>query len=116
MTESVGTLLTVVQEAGHRLGTLSVAGSPQAPEAACDLGRRVSAEVAGLLDELGSDSPAAHAAARAAGERFDSHVLAATLLEASDASAASVFEIVGRGLQRLGTDLERLARSRRLPA
>jgi hypothetical protein len=116
MTESVGALLATVRTARQRLGALAGAGSPRASEAACELGRRVSHDVVGLLDDLGTDSPAAHAVARAAGERFDSHVLAATLLEASDASSASVFELVGRGLIRLSADLERLARSRRQPA
>ena len=116
MSESVGTLLNRVEVARQRLGALSVVGAPRSAQAACDLGRAVSLDVAELLGELGTDSPAAHAAARAAGERFDSHVLAATLLEASDASTASVFEIIGRGLIRLGTDVGRLARTRRLPA
>jgi hypothetical protein len=116
MTESVGTLLTRVEIARRRLGVLSVVGAPRSAASACDLGRAVSLDVAALLGDLGTDSPAAHAAARAAGERFDSHVLAATLLEASDASTASVFELIGRGLIRLTADVERLARTRRLPA
>ncbi len=116
MTDSVGTLLGRVEVARERLGALSVVGASRSAQAACELGRAVSMDVAGLLCDLGTDSPAAHAAARAAGERFDSHVLAATLLEASDASAASVFELIGRGLIRLSADVERLARTRRLPA
>lgn len=115
MTESVGTLLTRIELARRRLGTLAV-GTQGSADAACELGRVVSQDIAELLGDLGTDSPAAHAAARAAGERFDSHVLAATLLEASDASTASVFELVGRGLIRLTADVERLARTRRLPA
>lgn len=113
MTESVGAVLFTVDEARRRLARLSVEGTVLTPVAACELGRSVSEEVGRLLADLGTESAAASAAARAAGERFDSHVLAASLLEASDASPASVFELIGRGLDRLGADLVRLARRRR---
>jgi hypothetical protein len=116
MTESVGSLLDTVGATRRRLAAVSVAGTPRATQAACDLGRSLSMELAGLLEDIGAESPAAQATARAAGERFDSHVLAATMLEASDASPSSVFELVGRGLDRLTADLQRLARARRLPA
>ena len=116
MTESVCTLIDTVLATRRRLAAVSVTGTPRATQAACDLGRSLSMELADLLDDLAGESPAAQATARAAGERFDSHVLAATMLEASDASPVSVFELVARGLDRLNADLQRLARSRRLPA
>ena len=109
-------MLTRVDEARRHLGALAAEPDSRRAGAACDLGRTVSDDISHLLDDLAAESPAARAAARAAGERFDSHVLAATLLEASDASVASVFELVGRGLVRLESDIERLARTRRLPA
>ena len=112
----MGTVLARVESARHRLAALSAAGPARTASAACELGRELSGDLPGLLGDIATDSPASHAAAGAAGERFDSHVLAATLLEASHASAASVFEIVGRGLIRLTADIERLARTRRLPA
>jgi hypothetical protein len=110
--ESVGAVLARVEDARRSLAAL--VGGPSAK--ACELGRVLSADMASLLDDLGAGSPAARAAARAAGQRFDSHVLAASLLEASHASSASVFELLGRGLIRLSADVERLARTRRLPA
>jgi hypothetical protein len=108
----VGAVLARVGNARRQLATLVGGASTEA----CELGRVLSADIADLLDDLGTSSPAARAAARAAGERFDSHVLAASLLEASHASSASVFELIGRGLIRLNADLERLSRTRRLPA
>lgn len=112
----MGTVLTRVETARRELAALLAAGPARAAAEACDLGRQLSADMTGLLGDLATDSPASLAAARAAGERFDSHILAANLLEASHASAASVFEIIGRGLIRLSADVERLARTRRLPA
>jgi hypothetical protein len=102
-------VLARVDAGRRRLATLTGASAAQA---ACELGRTLSSDIAHVLDDLAAESPAARAAARAAGERFDSHVLAATLLEASHASPASVFELIGRGLIRLNADLERLARRR----
>jgi hypothetical protein len=112
----VEVVLTGVEEARRQLAALSAAGPARTASAVCELGRELSQEVAERLRHLATESPATYAAARAAGERFDSHVLAATLLEASHASPASVFEIVARGLIRLTADVERLARTRRLPA
>jgi hypothetical protein len=109
-------VLTRVAQARTRLGALAAAGPLRSAPAACDLGRTLSADIGQLLDHMDEESPAARASARAARERFDSHVLAATLLEASHASTASVFELVGRGLIRLTADMERLARTGRLPA
>jgi hypothetical protein len=105
-------VLTRVEDARRHLATLVGRPSTQA----CELGLGLSADIADLLEDLGAGAPPARAPARAAGERFDSHVLAASLLEASHASSASVFELIGRGLIRLGADLERVARTRRLPA
>ena len=110
--EAVEEVLARVEAARQHLATLLGGPSTQA----CELGRTLSFDIANLLDELGAGSPAARAAARAAGERFESHVLAASLLEASHASSASIFELIGRGLIRLSADLERLAHRRRLPA
>jgi hypothetical protein len=101
-----------VERARVQLATL--VGGPSSH--ACELGRSLSVDIARLLDDVDVSSPADRAAARAAGERFDSHVLAASLLEASHASSASVFELIARGLIRLSADLDRLARRRRLPA
>ena len=116
MTEAVQILVPVVEAARMRLASLAVEGGASAPQAACDLGRAVGIEIAEALADMKTSSPVAHAAARAAGERFDSHILAASLLEASDASTASIFDLVGRGLAALSDDLERLAEARRLPA
>jgi hypothetical protein len=104
--------MTRVEPAREQLATL--VGGPSAH--ACELGRALSVDIARLLRDVDGSSPADRAAARAAGERFDSHVLAASLLEASHASSASVFELIARGLIRLSADLDRLARRRRLPA
>lgn len=103
---------------GARAQLAGLAGIDDATRgpAAHDLARALSAEMARVLADLAWESPAARASARAAGERFDSHVLAAGLLEASDASPGSVVELVARGLIRLSADVERLARSRSLPA
>ena len=114
--DAVAGVLVRVEAARHGLASLSAAGPTRSAPDACALGRELSDDLGDLLGHLTEESPAAQAAARAAGERFASHVLAATLLEASHASTASVFEIVGRGLIRLTADVERLARSRRLPA
>jgi hypothetical protein len=113
--EGIDGLLMRVRVAGRQLSELS-GDSTGRGAAACDLGHAVAADLEPLLAALDDGSPAARAAARAAGERFASHVLAAGLLQASDASATSVLEILGRGLIRLTADLERLARTRRIPA
>jgi hypothetical protein len=113
--EAADTLVAHIEAARGRLGALATARVDRG-SAACDFGRALGVDIAGLVDDLELESPAARAAARAAAERFGSHVLAATLLEASDASPASVFELVGRGMTRLSADVDRLARVGRLPA
>lgn len=113
--EAADALVAHVEAARGRLGALATAKADRG-SAACDFGRALGADIAGMVDDLELESPAARAAARAAAERFDSHVLAAMLLDVSDASPASVFELVGRGMIRLRADVDRLARVGRLPA
>jgi hypothetical protein len=107
-------LLTRVSGARQGLSDLGGVDDATRGPMAHELAQSLSVDINGLLDGLAWESPAARAAARAAGERFDSHVLAAGLLEASHAAPASVVEVVARGLIRLTADVDRLARSRSL--
>jgi len=79
--------------------------SPQDVWVAMRLLGRVSDELAALVAEQLSQQSIKAPELLAVRERFDSHLLAASVLEDSEASSASALQVLHRGLDRLAADL-----------
>jgi hypothetical protein len=102
-------LLDTLSSTRARLSALSVAGAPDAPASACALGGSVSRQLPRVTSALRDQPVTVRSTVLAAADRFESHVLAATLLEGSDASPASIIAIVQRGIDHLEAELAPLS-------
>ena len=98
-------LAVTVEEARRRLDVLAASPGPAASEVATRIAGAVGGVVANLVAEQVSQQSELAAPLLAVRERLESHLLAGSLLRASEASATAVVDVLRRGLAGLADDL-----------
>jgi hypothetical protein len=104
---ALGTLRRTVDAATRRLEALEVFNS----RAALEVAQRVVSTTSTHLDAVAAEQICQQtdlaSELLAARDRFGSHVLAASVLEASEAAPHSVMDVLRRGVESLSSDLAR---------